>query len=180
MRPCDAARSKCLAGEGAFALRREEDGDARYQQGLREAFDDGVEQGSQVGLRVQSAAEFDQGLAVVEALLIEDAVYARLNGSLQRIEDEAGDDDCSEDVPTCAGPGQAGRDDHLCGYCDDAEVEPDERCRGERVGDAALEDEIDVHQAVADDRPTEGQRDEDQRKAGELSHQRPGRHASDR
>ena len=69
--------------------------------------------------------------------------------------------------PRCAGP--AGGYDHLGGYCDDAEVEAYEGCRGERIGDSALEDEIDVHQAVADDRPAEGEGDEDQRKAGELS-----------
>ena len=54
---------------------------------------------------------------------------------------------------------------------DDAEVEADEGGGGERVGDAALEDEIDVHQAVADDGPAEGEGEEDERKAGELSHQ---------
>ncbi len=52
---------------------------------------------------------------------------------------------------------------------DDAEVEANEGGRGERVGDAAFEDEIDVHQAVADDRPTEGEGYEDKRKTGELS-----------
>ena len=46
---------------------------------------------------------------------------------------------------------------------DDAEVEADQGGGGERVGDAALEDEVHVHQAVADDGPAEGQRQEDQR-----------------
>ena len=66
----------------------EEDGDAGDEQGLRQALDDGVEQGAEVGLGVEAAAEVDQGLAVVEALLVEDAVDAgldlRLSGSKMR------------------------------------------------------------------------------------------------
>ena len=51
VRPWDAARSKWLGGwRSRFAFGGEEDGDAGDQQGLREAFDDGVEQGAQVGL----------------------------------------------------------------------------------------------------------------------------------
>ena len=54
---------------------------------------------------------------------------------------------------------------------DDAEVEADNGGGRERVGDAALEDEIDIHQSVTDDGPAEGERQEDQRKPGELGQQ---------
>ena len=45
---------------------------------------------------------------------------------------------------------------------DDAEVEADEGGGGEGVGYAALEDEVDVHEAVADDGPAEGEGQEDE------------------
>ena len=50
--------------------------------------------------------------------------------------------------------------DELGGDGDDAEVDADQGGGGKRIGDAALEDEVDVHQAVADDGPAEGEREE--------------------
>ena len=43
------------------------------------------------------------------------------------------------------------------------EVEADQRCCRKRVGDAALKDQVHVHQAVAHDRPGECQRQDDER-----------------
>ena len=51
---------------------------------------------------------------------------------------------------------------HLSGEGDSAEVEADEGGGGEGVGHAALEDEVDIHEAVADDGPAEGEREEDE------------------
>ena len=115
---------------------------------------------------VEAAAELDQGLAVVEAFLVEDAVDAGLDGAFERIEDDAGDDDGRQQAPD-AQVGQAGMDD-LAGDCDDAEVDTYERGGRERIGDAALEDEIDVHETVTHDGPAEGEGQEDQRKPREL------------
>ena len=56
---------------------------------------------------------------------------------------------------------------------DDAEVKADQQRRRQRVGDAALEDQVDVHQPVADDGPAEGQRQDDQREPREFG-QRTG------
>ena len=58
--------------------------------------------------------------------------------------------------------------DDLSGEGDDGEVEADEGGGREGVGDAALEDEVHVHEAVADDSPGEGERQEDQREADEV------------
>ena len=165
MRPWDAARSK-WRGRDAVAFGGEEDGNAGDQKGLRETFDDGVEQGAQVGLGVQAAAKLDQRLAVVEALLIEDAIDAGLDGAFEGFEQDSGDDDSSQQTPDTQA-GEAGVE-HLRGDGDDAEVEADQRGGRERVGDATFEDEIDVHQAVADDGPAEGEGKNDQREAGEL------------
>ena len=49
--------------------------------------------GAEIGLGVEAAAEVDQGLAVVEALLVEEAVDAGLDAALEGIEGEAGHDD---------------------------------------------------------------------------------------
>ena len=65
---------------------RQEYRNARHQQSLRQPLHNGVHQSAQVGLRVQAAAEVDQRLAVVEALLVENAVYPRLDHALQWIE----------------------------------------------------------------------------------------------
>jgi hypothetical protein len=69
--------------------------------------------------------------------------------------------------PTRGRLGQAGVD--LFGdERDDAEVDADQSAGGQRVGHAALEDEVGVHEPVADDGPAEGERQEDEREAGEL------------
>ena len=54
---------------------------------------------------------------------------------------------------------------------DDAEVAAQQQASGQRVGHAALEDQVGVHQPVADDGPTEGQRKKDQRQAGQVGEQ---------
>ena len=87
-----------------------------------QALHDGVEQGAEVGLRVEPAAEFDQRLAIVEALLVEDPIDAGLDHALERIEDEAGDDDGGDAGPRRRGWAEPGVDD-LGGERDDAEVE---------------------------------------------------------
>ncbi len=109
------------AGRGAAGRVREagvscgeEDGDAGDEQGLREALDDGVDQGAKVGLRVERAAEVDEGFAVVEAASIEEAVDPGLDGALEGIKDEAGGDDDGEQAPDAGlrlagGSGRFGR-----------------------------------------------------------------------
>src|SRR5579884_3807417 len=67
----------------------QEDSHSRYQQRLRQPLYDRVQQRRQVGLRVQAAAEVDQRLAVVEALLVECAVHPCLDAPLEGIEGEA-------------------------------------------------------------------------------------------
>ena len=167
----EAVRGDEAEALSAFILAGKKDGDARHQQCLRELEDDGVDERAKIGLRVEVAAEADQRLAVVEPLGIEDAIDPGLNPVLERVEEQAGDDDRGDEPPGA----EAGepRVDNLRRDGDDDEVEADERSRDERVGDAALEDEVDIHQAVAHDRPAEGQRKEDERERRKLD-QRAG------
>ena len=70
----------------------------------------------------------------------------------------------------CAQARQAGVD-HLRGDGDDSKVESDQRRGRERIGDAALEDQVNIHQPITNDGPAEGQRKEDQRESRELGEQ---------
>ena len=149
----EAMRGGKLEVTAAFLFAGQENRDPRDEQRLRQTLDDGVDQGAQVGLRVERPSEVDESLAIVETPAIEDAVDARLDGTLQRVEGEARNDDGREQAPG-AQVGQA-RVNGLGEERDDAKVEADQGRRRQGVGDAALEDEVDVHEAVADDSPGE-------------------------
>src|SRR5277367_5795799 len=151
----------CLLGE--------EDGNTRDEQRVRQALDDGVQQCLEVCLRTEAATEFDQRLPVVVALAIEDAVDPLLDAAPERVKKLRCDDDGGDQSPEPKA-GKAIADD-LPGEGDQAEVEGDERCSGQRVGDAALEDEVRIHEAVTDDGPAEGERQKDQREDRDLGQQ---------
>ena len=140
--------------------------DAGNKQSLRQPFDDRIDEGPKVSLRVKGTTEIDQGLTVVEALLVEDAVHPCLDGSFERIEDEAGSDDGRQQTPDAEvwEPGM----DKLCREGNHAKVEADQGCRRQRIGDAAFEDQVDIHQAVAHDRPRKGERKKDEREPDQV------------
>ena len=151
------------------AARGEEDGDAGDQKRLRQALDDGVEQVAEVGLGAQAAAKLDQRLAIVVALAVENAVNALLDGALDGIEERRGDDDGGDQtVETRArqpGVDQRGSDGHQ------EEVKAEQGSGGQGVGDAALEDEVDVHEAIADDRPGKRERQHHQQDQSQVADQ---------
>ena len=60
---------------------------------------------------------------------------------------------------------------HACGGRDDAEVASQDQAGGQRVGHAALEDQVGVHQAVAHNGPTECERQKDDGKPCEIGEQ---------
>ena len=63
---------------------------------------------------------------------------------------------------------------------DRAEVKANQRSGGQGVGDAALEDQVDVHQAVAHDGPAEGQGQKDQANSGQLDQNAGNRNAGEK
>ena len=148
----------------------QEDGDAGDQQGARQLLDDGVEQGLEIGFGTEAAAEFDQRLAVVVAMAVKGAVDPALNAALEGVEDGGRDQDGDDQAPLAHRFGQRGVHHHG-DERDDAEVAAQDQAGGQRVGHAALEDQVGVHQPVADDGPTEGERQKDQRQAGQLGEQ---------
>ena len=98
----EAVRGGEAHGPGGVLVCRsvaQEDRDAGDKQRLRKTLDDAVEEGAEVGLCVEAATEVDEGLTVVEALLIEDAIDAALDGAFERVEDQAGDGDGGDQAP---------------------------------------------------------------------------------
>ena len=77
MRSCQAQAARLLG---------EEDGYAGNEKSARQLLDDGIEQGLEVGLGAEAAAEFDQRSAIVVAMAVEGAVDPSLNAALERIE----------------------------------------------------------------------------------------------
>src|ERR1700712_4282310 len=106
-------------------LRCEKDRDTGYKQCLRQTLHNGVEQGAQIGLRVDAAAKLHQRLAVVKTLLIEGAIDPRLNRPFQRFESYAGDDDGCQQAPDAELWRKPAMHD-LAGNRDHAEVDADE------------------------------------------------------
>ena len=80
VRPCEAASSKCACPLSVFAgARKTATRVTSSVCGSRSTIESSKR--AQIGLRVEAAAKLDQRLAVVEALLIEDAIHPRLNRS---------------------------------------------------------------------------------------------------
>ena len=158
-------RRQSVAGhQGVTAIDAgKKDGDARHQQSLRQPVHDRIQQSVQIGLRAQAAAKGDQGLAVVIALAVKDPVDPVLNGSLERLEKLGGNNDGGDQAPR-SGARQASVH-HFRRESDRTEVKANQCSRCQGIGDAALENQVDVHQAVADDRPAKGKGQKDQANA---------------
>ena len=61
------------------------------------------------------------------------------------------------------GPVEARAMEKFADQRDDGEIDADDAGGGKRVGEAALEDDVHVHQAVADDGVAEAERDQRER-----------------
>ena len=68
---------------------------------------------------------------------------------------------------------------HYRNQRNDAEVDAQHEAGGQRVGHAALEYQVGIHQPVADDGPTESERQKHQRQSRQLG-QQPGMCKSNR
>ena len=122
---------------------------------------------SQVSFGAEAAAELYESFAVVVTMAVKELIEPGLKAALERVEELGGDEDGDDQAPfaDCCGQQQV---DFFGDEGDDAEVDADQCSCSQGVGYAALEDEVGVHQAIADDGPAEGQRQEDERQAGDL------------
>src|SRR5580658_6955588 len=66
----------------AAGFPRQENGHAGHKQRARQLFDDGMQQRLQIGFRAESAAELDDGLAIVVTMTVEGAIDPALNAAL--------------------------------------------------------------------------------------------------
>ena len=145
----------------------EKHGHARDQKSARQPFDDRLEQRANIGLRIQATAEFNQRFAVIVAMAVEDTIDPVLNPPLQRVKGDRDNEDRKPQAPlanrcrqTCV--------HHLRGQGDHAEIGSQQQTGGQRVGHAPLEDQVGIHQPVANDGPAEGQGQEDDGKSGQT------------
>ena len=162
----DRIAAICISGTGV----REKDGHARNHQRLRQPLHDGVQQPPEIGLRTESTAKGDQRLAIVIPLMIKHAVHPVLNGALERFEQLRRNDDRSDQAPYARTGKKAGMH-QLRRHRYRSQVQTNQRSRGQSVGDAALEDEVDIHQAVANDRPAKSKRQKDEANARKFDQQ---------
>src|SRR6202041_2421476 len=98
---------------------------------LRQPLHNGIEESSQVRLGIESATKLYESFAVIESLLIEDAVDPGLNCPLQWIEDDAGHDNGRHQAPDAKAL-QTGMY-QFRQHCDNAEIKTHQRCGRQRI-----------------------------------------------
>ena len=140
------------------------------EQRLHDARDEPLGQPVEIEVGVEVAREPDERPAVVVAIAVERAVEPGLNGVLHRAGEQhhhRRGQQRDHPVRIAAAAAEAfGRD------VQQHRVDAEDRRNGDRPHEHALEDHLDVHQAVADDGRREGQRHEAERDRRQLHRQR--------
>jgi len=140
----------------------QEDRDAIHRQRAREAVHHRREQRVQIRLGAEFASEFDQCAPIVIDRAVEKMVDPVLNPFPNRIKQQ-GSDYNREDPShrTSAWLPAVNQRRHTR---DQSEVQTHDGCGRERINNASLEDQIHIHQAVAEDGVAKGQWQHHQRK----------------
>ena len=136
------------------------------QQCLRNAVEHGTHQRFEAHFVRQRAAEFDQRAAIVEAVAVEEAVKPRLHPVAQRLEQKRSHYD--RDHRARRARRQRGVE-RFADQRDGCEINRHHARRRKRISQAALENDVHVHQPVADDGVAEAQRNQRQRTNRQLS-----------
>ena len=140
-----------------------------HQQRLRDAVHHRRQHRIEAHFGGERAAEFDQRAAIIETVAVEETVQARLNPVAKRLKQKRGDHDGDDFAHHAGRPrGVEQRADQR----DERDVDGHHAAARGRVGQAALEDDVHVHQPVANDGVAETQRDQHQRNRGKI-HPRP-------
>ncbi len=150
-----------LAGEGNSArpdqaeaililILRQEDGEPVDAQGFGKAVGNLLKQAFNVELGGQVAGEFQQGAAVVIALAIKEPVHPLLGIVDDRLKEHRGQNNRHHPGSTAV-DGRERRAQEVGGEGDGAEVESHDSRGRQGVRNAPPEDDVDVHQPVADD-----------------------------
>src|SRR5229473_7031348 len=141
------------------------------QQRLRNPVHDRTQHGVETHFVRQRASEFDERAAVIKAIAVEKAVQARLDPLAERLEQKRGYDNGDH----AAGGAVRGRMENQRDQRNQCEVNSGHASGCRCIGQAALEDNVHVHQAIADDRVAEAQRDQHQAQYRQLHPRAQGR-----
>src|SRR5579883_3475905 len=155
------AREAHLAGPCGVL---DKNGHAIDEQSLRDAVDDRAEHGLEADLVGKGAAKLNEGAPIVEPVAIEEAVEASLNPLAEGLEEKGGDDDGDHAADRAAGGGV----ENIGDESDQREIDGRDSSSGRRIGQAALEDNIHIHETVANDGVAETQRNQHEADGGEL------------
>src|ERR1700675_4426846 len=159
-----ARKDEAAGMRGVFEKPRE----PVHEQSLRNAVEDRAEKRLDADFVGKRAPELDERAAEVEAIAVEKAVEASLHPVAQGLEKKRGHDDGDYAASGARGPFRV---EQLADQGDGREINPHHAGGGERVRDAALENDVHIHQPVADDGVTEAKRDQRQ---GARGHVHPG------
>ena len=151
-----------LAGGG----RRQHQRDAIDDERLHDPVHEALAQPEEIQIAVQIAREADERAAIVVAIAVVHAVERRLNRALQRPQQQ-GDDDRGEEGDDGLRTGFAA-EEHFAGELEEHGVDGRHPRQRGGVAEPALDDDLDVHQAVAHDGGRKGQRHESQQDRREL------------
>ena len=142
--------------EAAGGVVLQEEGHVLDAQRAHQAVSHGFQHVLDVGLRTQLPGELDQRAAVIVLVLVKEvAVQQHLNPVADGLEDEGGHEDQRHHGRTGQFIQAAHREDQAVEDAEHGE-------RGQRVDVALLEDDVHVHQPVAQDGVAPGERHQDQ------------------
>ena len=147
----------------------DENRQAIHQQRLRDAIHHRCEHRIEAHFGGERAAELNQRAAIIETVPVKEPVQARLNPVAKRLKQKCGDDD-GDDAAHHAG--RPGRVEQRADQRDERDIYGHHAAARRRIRQAALEDDVHVHQPVADDGVAETKRDQHQRNRGKV-HPRP-------
>ena len=134
------------------------------QQGLRDAVHDRTQHGVDPHLIRKGTPEFNQRAPVIETVPVEKAVQTRLNPLAEWLEQKRRDDDGDH----AAAEAIRRRMEDFCDQCHEREINRGDTRSGHGIRQAALKDNIHVHQTVTDDGVPETQRDKPQTQHGDF------------
>ena len=166
----DRPRHAVRAGM-AFVL--DENRQPVHQQRLRDAIHHRREHRIEAHFRSERAAKLNQRAAIIQTVPVKEAVQARLNPVAKRLEQKCRHHDGDHSAHHSGRPGGV---EQRSDQRHERDVDGHHAAARGRIGETSLEDDVHVHQAVADDGVAETQRDQHQRNRGEI-HPRP-RHDS--
>ena len=134
----------------------QEDGDPIDSQRARQAIYHRRKQRVQIRFRAELASEFDQSAPIVVNRAVEKMVDSVLNPLAHRVEQQCRDHNCQDQSHRASVRLAAMDQGRNSG--DQTEIQSHHGRGSQRVNHAALEDQVHIHQPIAEDRVTEGQR----------------------